>query len=131
MKEYSIPLARSDTVLLVALSAVLITSGSRNTLTSVTVIMYMEGGQLVSLVGGGSQDNSTELAISADEVVSPELAVSADEVVSTELAVSADEVVSTELAVSADIVVSTGALGVFAVGSFHLYMHYKLIELHP
>ena len=57
-------------------------------------MVYVAGGQLVSLVGGRVQDNSTELADIADEVT------------------------------------STGALGVFAVGSFHLYMYYKLIYLY-
>ena len=55
----------------------------------------MAGGQLVSLVGGRVQNNSTEFADTADEVT------------------------------------STGALGVFANGSFHLYMYYRLIDLCP
>ena len=95
MKEYSIPGTRSDIVWLVALSVVLITSGSRNTLAAVIVMVYMAGGQLVLLVGGGFQDNNTEFADSADEVT------------------------------------SAGVLGMLAIGSFHLYMFYKLIDLHP
>ena len=96
VKEYCIPCARSDTVLLVALSVTLITSGSRDTLAAMIVMVYMAGGQLVSLVGGGFQDNSTEFADIADEVT------------------------------------STGALGVLAARSFHLYvyMYYKLIDLY-
>ena len=61
---------RSDIVLLFALSVVLITSGSRNTLAAVIVMVYVAGGQLVSLVGGGFQNNSTEFADTADEVTS-------------------------------------------------------------
>ena len=86
---------RSNIVLLVALSVVLITSGSRNTLAAVVVTVYVAGGQLVSLFEGGFQDNNTEFAVSADEVT------------------------------------STGALGVFAVKPFHLYMYYKLIDWYP
>ena len=96
MKEYSIPCTRSGIVLLVALSVVLITTGPGNTLAAVIVMVYVAGGQLVSLVGGGFQDNSTEFADIADEVT------------------------------------STGAPGVFAARSFHLYMYmyYKLIDLY-
>ena len=48
----------------------LITSGSRKTLAAVIVMVDVAGGQLVSLVGGGFQVNSTEFADSADEVTS-------------------------------------------------------------
>ena len=73
----------------------LITTGPRNTLAAMIVMVYVAGGQLVSLVGGAFQDNSTEFADTADGVT------------------------------------STGALGVLAIGSNHLYMYYKLTDLHP
>ena len=38
---------------------------------------------------------------------------------------------NTEFADTADEVTSTGALGVSAVGSVHLHVHYELIDLYP